>query len=71
VEIDEKVQELERRFPNFSERVGPICFQKGITASALAFLGQTSKAEKLRGESLAIMIANDGPREGWGRDNLF
>lgn len=71
VEIDEKVQKLESRFPNFSERVGPICFQKGITASALAFLGQTSEAEKVRGESHAIMIANDGPREGWGRDNLF
>jgi transcriptional regulator with XRE-family HTH domain/tetratricopeptide (TPR) repeat protein len=71
VEIDETVQALEKRFSNFSERVGPICFQKGITASALAFLGQIPKAETLRGESLAIMIANDGPREGWGRDNLF
>lgn len=70
-EIDAKWRDLEARHSNFAERVGPTCFLIALAASIHALRGNLEQAQTLRNEALSTMIANDGPAEGWERDNRY
>jgi tetratricopeptide (TPR) repeat protein len=70
-EIDTKWRNLEARSPNFAERVGPTCFLIALAASVHALRGNLEQANTLRNEALDTMIANDGPPDGWERDNRY
>jgi tetratricopeptide (TPR) repeat protein len=70
-EIDTKWRNLEARSPNFAERVGPTCFLIALAASVHALRGNLEQANTLRNEALATMIANDGPPDGWQRNNRY
>ena len=71
LEIDEKWRALEQHYPNFAERVGPTCFLISLSASVYALRGDSEQGEALHNEAVATMVANDGPAEGWERDNRY
>lgn len=62
---------LTQQYTNFEERAGPTCFFIALVASVNALRGRMDEARRLRDESVAVMIANDGPMDGWGRDNHY
>jgi predicted ATPase len=62
---------LQERFPNFMERVGPICFLVALSACVRGRRGELQEAEELRLESQQIMVAAEGGIERWDRYNYF
>lgn len=69
--IEDQWRGMAERYTNFEERAGPTCFFIALVASIHALRGRMEQARQLRGESVAVMVANDGPMEGWGRDNHY
>ncbi len=62
---------LAQKYANFEERAGPTCFFFALVSAVQALRGNADEARRLREESRTVMIANDGPVEGWGRDNHY
>lgn len=69
--IESQWRVLEQQHINFEERAGPTCFFIALVAAVQALRGKTDEALHLREQSLAVMLANDGPADGWGRDNHY
>jgi predicted ATPase len=71
LEIEQQLRQSTERYTNFEERTGPNCFFIALVAAVRGLRGEHGEAERWREESVAAMLANDGPAEGWGRDNLY
>jgi len=69
--LESKWRALEQQYVNFEERVGPTCFFLALVAAVHALRGETDEASRLRDKSVAVMEANDGPKDGWGRENYY
>jgi tetratricopeptide (TPR) repeat protein len=62
---------LQDQFPNFMERVGPICFLVALSACVRGRRGELHEATQLQRESQQIMVAAEGGIERWDRYNYF
>lgn len=69
--IESQWRVLEQQYTNFEERVGPTCFFIALVATIHALRGEMDESLRLRQKSVEVMIANDGPVDGWGRDNHY
>jgi predicted ATPase len=69
--IESSWRALEQQYTNFEERIGPTCFFIALVAAIHALRGEMDESLRLRQESVEVMMANDGPVDGWGRDNHY
>ncbi len=71
IKIDEKWRALDKRYPNFFKLVYSRCFQVALNATVHARRGELKQAEALQEESRAIMLAEDGSVERFGRAGYY
>jgi predicted ATPase/class 3 adenylate cyclase len=69
LELDEKLRDLQRRYP--LERIGPSCYYISVMASVHALRGELDQAAIQREEANAIMTTMSGPSERWNRTQHY